>query len=120
MWTQIANLPEVAGLPQRGKELPNFDKYRIAERTAQEADGDGGDDMTLYLDLERRLTKRDIIEHWGSLAIDAITVQPSSAEHVTVAIPFAVGLQMSQEDLNFVIGLMGKLATESLRSLSKG
>jgi hypothetical protein len=120
MWTQIANLPEVIGLPQRGKELPNFDKYRIAERTAQEADGDGGDDMTLYLDPERRLTERDIIEHWGSLAIDAITVQPSSADHVTVAIPFAVGLQMFPEDLNFVIRLMAVLATESLRSLSIG
>jgi hypothetical protein len=79
-----------------------------------------GEDMTVFLDPERRSRKRVVIEHWGSLAIEAITVQPSSAEHVTVAIPFAVGLQMSQEDLNFVIGLMGKLATESLRSLSKG
>ncbi len=55
--------------------------------------------MTLYLDPERRLTERDIIEHWGSLAIDAITVQPSTPDRVTVAIPFAVGLQMCHEDV---------------------
>jgi hypothetical protein len=116
MWAQLANLPEVAELPQRTNALPSFDKYLNSGQTALEADGDGGEDITVYLEHERRRIREDIIEHWGRLAIDAITVQPSTPERVTVAIPFAVGLQMSHEDLNFVIALMGEFATTSLCS----
>jgi hypothetical protein len=55
--------------------------------------------MTMYLDHKRQRTRDNIIAHWGSLAIDAITVQPSTPDRVTVAIPFAVGLQMCHEDV---------------------
>ena len=99
LWAHIAKFPEVDALPERANAVPSFDKYLNSGLSAQEPDEDGGEDMTMYLDHKRQRTRDNIIAHWGSLAIDAITVQPSTPDRVTVAIPFAVGLQMCHEDV---------------------